>query len=69
MIARSAMPRSYHANFTVRPDLAQQSVDKGDQLNVDRGESKTPYKLKLDYEDVSTCPLHSRCRCRILPVR
>jgi SPP1 gp7 family putative phage head morphogenesis protein len=42
--------------------------NKGDTLTVDRGEDKSPYKLDLNYESISSCPLHNKCRCVLLPV-
>lgn len=40
--------------------------DQGSQFNVQVG--GVTRMLKLDYEDVSTPPLHPDCRCTILPV-
>jgi SPP1 gp7 family putative phage head morphogenesis protein len=49
--------------------LSDKFFDKGDELTVDRPGKDTPYRLKLDYEDIQGCPLHNRCRCVLLPVR
>jgi SPP1 gp7 family putative phage head morphogenesis protein len=49
--------------------LSENFFDKGDELIVDRPGKDTPYRLKLDYENIGGCPLHNRCRCVLLPVR
>lgn len=48
--------------------LTDNFMDQGSAITVER-EGKTPYKLKLDYEDILGCPLHNMCRCVLLPVR
>lgn len=48
--------------------LQESFLDKGSTIVVDR-EGKKPYKLVLDYEDISCCPLHNGCRCVLLPRR
>ena len=43
--------------------LTQNIFDKGDTLTVG------DYRLKLDYDDVPSAPIHVGCRCVLLPVR
>jgi SPP1 gp7 family putative phage head morphogenesis protein len=49
--------------------LNENYFDKGDTLTVEREGKETPYKLKLDYEDIAGPALHNGCRCVLLPVR
>lgn len=52
-----------------RTALAENFFDKGDELVIERPGKETPYRLQLDYEHIHGCPLHSKCRCCLLPVR
>jgi hypothetical protein len=52
-----------------RTALTGNFFDEGDELVIERPGKETPYRLKLDYEDIAGCPLHSKCRCCLLPVR
>ncbi len=48
--------------------LGDNYYNQGDEIVIDRPGKDTPYRLKLDYEDIQGPSLHAHCRCVLLPV-